>query len=73
MYDRGGKWIKKTSSSDITIFVYDASGAVIARHDYLPFGEEIGVVSGRTAGLNHGDDSSKDKKMPAVHPRTRRA
>ncbi|MBV6497204.1 MAG: RHS repeat-associated core domain-containing protein [Acidobacteria bacterium ACB1] len=35
----------------------DASGAVIARHDYLPFGEEIDGVGGRTAGLNYGDDT----------------
>ncbi|MEZ5423983.1 MAG: hypothetical protein R2682_12955 [Pyrinomonadaceae bacterium] len=25
----------------------DATGAVIARHDYLPFGEEINGVGGR--------------------------
>ena len=35
----------------------DANGAVIARHDYHPFGEEIDGVGGRTTGLNYGDDS----------------
>jgi RHS repeat-associated protein len=31
----------------------DQNGAVTARHDYMPFGEEIGNVAGR----NNGDDS----------------
>ncbi|MEZ5422889.1 MAG: RHS repeat-associated core domain-containing protein [Pyrinomonadaceae bacterium] len=35
----------------------DASGEMIARHDYLPFGEEIDGVGGRTTGLNYGDDT----------------
>ncbi len=35
----------------------DASGSVPARHDYMPFGEEIDGVGGRTAGLNYGDDT----------------
>lgn len=34
----------------------DANGAVISRHDYHPFGEEI-VTSQRTTGLNYGDDT----------------
>ncbi|MBV6496994.1 MAG: hypothetical protein DYH05_08755 [Acidobacteria bacterium ACB1] len=38
-------------------FTYTAAGAVIARHDYLPFGEEIDGTGGRTAGLNYGDDT----------------
>jgi RHS repeat-associated protein len=35
----------------------DQNGSVIARHDYLPFGEEIDGAGGRTTGLNYGDDS----------------
>ena len=108
-YDGDGKRVKKTSTSDSVIFLYDAagklieernsstaalqtsyvyagsrllttetssgteyltadhlgsprintdaSGNVIARHDYHPFGEEIGGVGGRTTGLNYGSDS----------------
>ena len=29
------------------------SSAVIARHDYLPFGEEIGAIGGRTSGQGY--------------------
>ena len=35
----------------------DQNGAVICRHDYHPFGEEIDGVGGRTTGLNYGEDS----------------
>jgi len=35
----------------------DQNGAVIARHDYMPFGEEIEGAGGRTTGLNYGDDA----------------
>ncbi len=35
----------------------DANGAIIARHDYHPFGEEINGVGGRTTGLNYGSDT----------------
>ena len=35
----------------------DQNGAVIARHDYHPFGEEVDGTGGRTMGLNYGDDS----------------
>ena len=35
----------------------DANGAIIARHDYHPFGEEINGVGGRTTGLNYGADT----------------
>jgi len=34
----------------------DATGAVIARHDYHPFGEEI-FTAQRTTGLNYSADS----------------
>jgi RHS repeat-associated protein len=37
-----------------TRLVTDADKAVIARHDYLPFGEEIGNVGGRTAASEYG-------------------
>jgi RHS repeat-associated protein len=35
----------------------DANGAIIARHDYHPFGEEIDGTGGRTTGFNYGDDT----------------
>lgn len=35
----------------------DANGAVISRHDYHPFGEEIDGSGGRTTGLGYGSDS----------------
>jgi RHS repeat-associated protein len=35
----------------------DQNGAIIARHDYHPFGEEINGTGGRTTGLNYGDDA----------------
>ncbi len=35
----------------------DQDGAIIARHDYMPFGEEIDGTGGRTTGLNYGNDS----------------
>ncbi|MCV4690685.1 hypothetical protein OFC38_31525, partial [Escherichia coli] len=38
----------------------DAGGAVIARHDYMPFGEEIYTVQ-RTQGLGYTADSVRQK------------
>ncbi|MBX3282428.1 MAG: RHS repeat-associated core domain-containing protein [Acidobacteria bacterium] len=35
----------------------DQNGAVTARHDYHPFGEEIDGVGGRTTGLSYSSDS----------------
>jgi RHS repeat-associated protein len=35
----------------------DQNGAVTARHDYMPFGEEIGNIGGRTSVIGYGDDS----------------
>jgi len=35
----------------------DGSGNVVARHDYLPFGEEIDGTGGRTTALGYGTDS----------------
>ncbi len=41
----------------------DANGNVIARHDYLPFGEELDstVTTVRNINLNYGDDGIKKK------------
>lgn len=41
----------------------DASGNVFARHDYLPFGEEIDLTKTaiRNVNLNYGDDGVKKK------------
>jgi RHS repeat-associated protein len=89
-YDGDGKRVKKDSTTETTIFLYDAGGklveeystklsqepqvayltsdslgtprintgaggAVIARHDYHPFGEEIST-SQRTSGINYDSD-----------------
>jgi len=35
----------------------DRNGAIIARHDYMPFGEEIAGTGGRTTGVGYGDDT----------------
>jgi len=35
----------------------DNNGSVIARHDYMPFGEEIDGTGGRTTGLGYATDS----------------
>jgi hypothetical protein len=90
-YDGDGKRVKKDSTTETTVFLYDAAGklveeystalsqepqvayltsdslgtprintgaggAVIARHDYHPFGEEISTPQ-RTPGINYGSDA----------------
>ncbi|MGQ0540692.1 MAG: RHS repeat domain-containing protein [Blastocatellia bacterium] len=39
----------------------DENGAVIARHDYHPFGEEIIGIGGRTVGLGYAADDVRKK------------
>ena len=42
--------------------VTNTSGAVISRHDYLPFGEELGTVGMRTSGQGYGAaDAARQK------------
>jgi RHS repeat-associated protein len=42
--------------------VTNSSGAVISRHDYLPFGEEIGTVGMRTSGQGYSaGDNTRQK------------
>ena len=41
--------------------VTNQSGAVIARHDYLPFGEEIGAKGGRGAHSTYGVESLRQQ------------
>jgi len=95
-YDGEGRRVKKVSAAETTIFVYDASGVLIAeysgevaseprvsylttdhlgsprvvtdergsvasRRDFMPFGEEINGVGGRTTGLNYGSDNIRQK------------
>jgi uncharacterized protein RhaS with RHS repeats len=43
-----------------TRVVTDGSGTVVARHDYLPFGEEI-VSSNRTLALFYTSDNLAEK------------
>lgn len=89
-YDGDGRRVKKVAGSGTTVFVYNASGQMIAeytsttpqsngtsyltsdhlgstrvvtdasgvvkgRHDYLPYGEEVGAgIGSRTTGLGYG-------------------
>ena len=47
-----------------TRVVTDAGGAVIARHDYLPFGEEISSgIGGRTTGMGYAADDGIRQKF----------
>jgi RHS repeat-associated protein len=39
----------------------DAAGAVIARHDYMPFGEEVPTRGNRVSGLGYGSDTIRQK------------
>src|SRR6266404_8139418 len=43
--------------------ITNSSGSVVSRHDYMPFGEELGAgVGGRTTGMgfsNSGDNNRK--------------
>lgn len=41
--------------------ITDSSGAVKARHDYHPFGEEIGLRGGRSAALKYVSDNVRQK------------
>ncbi len=55
----GTKYIT-TDHLGSTRIVTDVSGAVLARHDYLPFGEEIPALFGNRSlvtGYNNGDDT----------------
>jgi RHS repeat-associated protein len=78
VYDGGGKMVAEyTTSAPTTAQVSyltsdhlgsprintDANGNVMARHDYMPFGEEIDstITSQRNVNLNYGDDGIKNK------------
>jgi RHS repeat-associated protein len=96
VYDADGQRVKKQSGDEVTIFVYnaagqmvaeyaataptepqvnylttdtlgtprintDANGAVIARHDYMPFGEEVLTVGNRSSGVSYGEDGVRQK------------
>jgi RHS repeat-associated protein len=39
----------------------DQNGSVTARHDYMPFGEEVFSVGGRTTGLGYNSDNVRKK------------
>lgn len=78
VYDAAGKMVAEytTSAPTTTQVSYltsdalgtprintDANGNVMARHDYMPFGEEIDstITSVRNVNLNYGDDGIKKK------------
>jgi len=51
----GGTSYLTTDTLGSTRLVTDANGAVKARHDYVPYGEETGAgVGSRTAGMGYG-------------------
>jgi RHS repeat-associated protein len=50
----GGVTYLTTDHLDSTRVVTDANQSVTARHDYLPFGEDIGNVGGRTTAMGYG-------------------
>ncbi len=95
-YDGEGRRVKSTVGSEATVFVYDASGKLVAeyattppvpngttylsadqlktprlatdgngnvraRHDYLPFGEEIGAYGGRPNHEEYRQDNVRQK------------
>jgi RHS repeat-associated protein len=41
--------------------ITDSSGGVKARHDYLPFGEELGLTGGRTSQQGYVEDDVRQK------------
>jgi RHS repeat-associated protein len=43
--------------------VTNASGAVKARHDYLPFGEELGLLGGRTLAMGYSQTDGLRQKF----------
>jgi RHS repeat-associated protein len=43
--------------------VTNASGAVVSRHDYLPFGEEIPASIGRSSVANYGIDEKNPQRF----------
>ena len=59
----GGTSYLATDHLGSTRVVTNSSGAVKARYDYLPFGEEIGApIGGRTAAMGYGGaDSTREK------------
>lgn len=50
-----------------TRLVMDQNGGVVARHDYLPFGEEVGADSGRNSQWNTGNDTLAQKFTGKEH------
>jgi RHS repeat-associated protein len=49
-----------------TRVVTDATGAVVSRHDYLPFGESIPTgIGGRTTGMGYEDPDGINQKFTA--------
>lgn len=95
-YDGDGQRVKKIVGNETIIFIYDASGLlvaeysttpvenpkisylttdtlgsprintdekgqVVARHDYMPFGEEIKSVGNRSSGNGYQNDNVKQK------------
>lgn len=41
--------------------ITDGSGTIISRRDFMPFGEEISAIGGRTSGLGYQSDATRQK------------
>ena len=41
--------------------ITDSSGSIISRRDFMPFGEEISTIGGRTSGLGYQVDAVRQK------------
>ena len=46
--------------------VTSSSGAIISRHDYLPFGDELGTIGMRTAGQGYGASDAVRQKYAGM-------
>src|SRR5467141_4161944 len=47
----------------ISIRITNSSGSVVSRHDYLPFGEELGAgTGGRTIAMGYSGSSDTNRK-----------
>jgi len=52
--------------------ITSSNGSIVSRHDYLPFGEELGAVGMRTSGQGYGAQTVRDRSMREWRVMTRR-
>lgn len=80
VYDMNGKLIAEYNTTPVnggTQYIFNdqqgspraitsTSGAIVARHDYVAFGEELGIVGMRTAGQGYGGADASRKKYASM-------